>query len=440
LLWPSELNSMDVTVQRLKAYWKKYRPEILIFLAVFGVRFLYASAALFWFGSDSFVSFSDADTFVREAHNILEHGVMSQASAPPYLPDPLRTPLYLWFLALLLGSGFSLFGIVIIQNLLVGIIGVMVYRLGQILFVNARVGSVAGLLFALEPSSVYWNNLLMSDNLFAVLFILSVYLFFTRRWYWFSALFAFATLTRPIGLYLFPLFLLGTFLFSLSFKRIIIMSLVFFVIISPWMMRNKVLFGNFELSTAGWLNLYLFTVKEFSLRHNLPLPMPSIPVDYYPWDEKKVLYNYEFTAAHFFKERTLEVLRKYPVAYPVFHIVSGIRGIRNHDYQYLVDYVVAPLWTRFDRRLGMVFVLFGYGFWWLIYGGAFTLLFSKNYRRTVLFLLVLIVFNSLLVGYNGLISGGGRYTMPFLPLWFLLGAFGWSQVYQFFSKPYHKEV
>lgn len=426
---------------------KKYRPEILVFFAVFGVRLLYASVALFWFGSDSFVSFSDADTFVREAYNIIHHGVMSQASAPPYLPDPLRTPLYLWFLALLLTSGFSLFGIVVVQNLLAGIIGVTVYRLGLILFADARVGVVAGLLFALEPSSVYWSNLLMSDNLFAVLFILSVYCFFTRRWYWFSTLFAFATLTRPIGLYLFPLFLLGTFLFSLPYfplrpvlKRIMIMSLIFFAVISPWMMRNKVLFGNFELSTAGWLNLYLFTVKEFSLRHNLPLPMPSIPADYYPWDEGKVLYNYEFTAADFFKERTLGVLREYPVAYPVFHVVSGIRGINNHDYPYLVHYVITPLWTRFDRSLGAVFILFGYGFWWLIYGGAFTLLFSRKYRRTVLFLLALIVFNALLVGYNGLISGGGRYTMPFLPLWFLLGVFGWSHVYQLFSRSYHKEV
>ncbi|TSC57527.1 MAG: hypothetical protein Greene041679_314, partial [Parcubacteria group bacterium Greene0416_79] len=75
--------------------------------------------------------------------------------------------------------------------------------------------------------------------------------------------------------------------------------------------------------------------------------------------------------------------------------------------------------------------------WVLVYLGAIAGLAEKRHRSTVLFLLTLIVFHAVLIGYNGLISSGGRYNMPFLPLWFLLGSYGWIRIGQFFSRPYN---
>src|SRR3989344_1188889 len=118
----------------IRNFWSRYKIELLLFLAVFGVRFLYSLVVLFGFGEHGFVSFSDADMFVRQAERFLQDGVFSRFAIPPFSPDPLRTPTYLWFLATLLGSGFSFFGVVTVQNILSGFAGVLIYRIGKKLF------------------------------------------------------------------------------------------------------------------------------------------------------------------------------------------------------------------------------------------------------------------------------------------------------------------
>ena len=97
-----------------------------------------------------------------------------------------------------------------------GFISVLIYRIGQILNFPYSVSVWAAVLAALEPASVYWNNLLMSDYLFAFLFIWSVYEFFMARYYSFALLLGLATLTRPTSLYFFPLFLLVMLLKKIS--------------------------------------------------------------------------------------------------------------------------------------------------------------------------------------------------------------------------------
>lgn len=39
-------------------------------------------------------------------------------------------------------------------------------------------------------------------------------------------------------------------------------------------------------------------------------------------------------------------------------------------------------------------------------------------------LLTLVLYTAVLIGYNGLISGGGRYSMPFVLILFLLASYG----------------
>lgn len=417
-------------------FFKNYRTELIIFSAIFLIRVAYALLLQIGFGSDVFISYLDAKVFLREARNILDHGVMSQFPDPPFLPDPLRTPLYLWFLAFLLWLRVPLFGIVVFQNALSGLMGVMSYRLGKLFFSNWA-GIMAAGFFALEPISIYWNNLLMSDNLFSFLLVLAIYFFMTRKLYWASAALALATLTRPVGLYLFLVFLLTAFMrqqlehvgwMSIG-KKLAIMAVIFTAIIFPWMLRNKVLFNTWELSSAGWLNLYIFTVKEFAVQKGIEMPMPVVPEDYHPNPYRWVFYNYEFSSMNFFKKHTIDLVSKYPLDYLWFHFISGLRGLNNHDYYYLVDYVVIPKVFGFSRTLGYVLAGAGQAFWWLMYGGmALGLVFERN-RFWSLFLIGLLVFNALLIGYNGLFSSGSRYLMPFTPLVLLAGIYGLTSSY-----------
>lgn len=443
---------MNSILRTVREFLETNRAEVLIFLAVFGVRFLYSLVVLFGFGQDAFVSYLDAEVFVREANNLLEHGVMSQFVEPPYLPDPLRTPLYIWFLALFLKLGFSLFGIAIVQNLLIAFSGILLYRIGLAVFKEPAPGFLAAGLFALEPSSVYWSVLLMSDVLFAFLMVAAVYCFTRARWYAAAAIFGFATLARPVGLYLFPLLLLMTVVnyFHASaagfrerlaktgiaplFKRLALMTIIFSCIVAPWMVRNTILFNHFELSTAGWLNLYIFTVKEFATGKGLELPMPSVPDGYYRGAYREVFYNYEFEAADFFKGQTQRILQQFPLAYPIFHAMSGIRGLGNHDYRYLWDHVIVPTLPTFPVWLGEIAVRIGEGVWWVVYVGVAVGFLFAGRRHWQVFLLFLVLGNALLTGYNGVISSGGRYQIPFLPFTILLGSFGILMVFRSLRK------
>lgn len=434
-------------------FWSRYKIELLLFLAVFGVRFLYSLVVLYGFGQHGFVSFSDADMFVRQAERFLHDGMFSRFTIPPFSPDPLRTPVYLWFLAALLGSGFSFFGVVTVQNILAGCAGVCIYRIGKRLFPTPLPGIIATLLFAVEPSSVYWNNLLMSDSLYASLFLFSVYLMVERRWYWFSVFFAVTTLTRPVGLYLFPMILVFSIAEQFFFvrgsfqermrtvawrpllKQVAIMCLIFFSIVFPWMLRNKILFNHYELSTAGWLNLRLFTVEEFSRRHGIDIALPMPPPEYHPGEpDREPFYRYEFIVADYFKENVLTLFKEYPITFPVFHIVSGLRGIHNHDYGYMFNYVVKAEFKQTPEFLGSLFIVVGRIFWLLLTLGTLFALTRKNIGGFPWLCIGLILFNALLIGYNALISGGGRYNVPQIPFWFLLGSYGWICGYRFLRE------
>jgi 4-amino-4-deoxy-L-arabinose transferase-like glycosyltransferase len=419
-----------------KRFWRQYKTEILLFGLYFGIRFLYSLFLSIKFGEHSFISYLDATVFLREAKNLIDHGVMSQFSDPPFLPDPLRTPLYLWFLAGLLWLGFSLFGVVTFQNILAGLAGILIYKIGKTLFPNSGIGILAAVIFAFEPAFIYWSNLLMSDNLFFVLLILAIYLLMRERYYWLSIVLALATLTRPVGLYFFSFFLIAaagwfnSINWRLALKRILIMIFIFFILIFPWMLRNKILFNSWELSTAGWLNLYLFTVKEFAAQRNIEMPMPAVPDDYHPAPYKWVMYNYEFSSAKFFKEKTLELVAKFPLEYFQFHIFSGLRGLANHDYDYIWKYVLQAERPQFSDRLGRALVNIGQIFWLIMYAGTALGLFFKPARVQRLFLIGLLLINAVLIGYNGVISSGGRYNLLFMPFILLMGIYGLFESYK----------
>lgn len=424
----------------MREFVKKYRYEILVFFIVFLPRLAYSIFVYAHSGSHGFISYLDAEVFVREAENILEHGVMSQFPVPPFLPDPLRTPLYLWFLAGFLWLHAPLFAIVSVQNLLAAASGVLIYRIAKTQFAAPRVGIIAAALFAVEPMTIYWNNLLMSDGLFAFLFLATVHVSLHRRWFWGAALLGLATLARPVGLYFLPLFLLWAVfchfpLSSLNVRpllaKLFLMLAIFAALIFPWMLRNKIIFDRFELATAGWLNLYLFTMTEFAASKGETLPMPVVPEAYHPDAAAgRVLYNYEFASADFYKEHSKKLVSRYPVDYLLFHLGSGVRSMNNHDYYYLVDYVLTPEVPSAPLSAARALARFGQLAWLALYFFAAVGVFRGVNAPVKIFLLALFIFNNLLIGYNGVITSGGRYNLAFVPLLLLLGTYGFIESYR----------
>ncbi len=412
----------------MKDWYQRHRILVWLFLFGFGIRFVYALAIQITVGSQGFTAYSDAAVYLREAHNLLEHHILSQNTTPPFLPDALRTPLYPLFLALGLILKLPLLGIIILQNIMAGFMNVMMYRLGIILFKKKWVGIVAAVLMSIEPMSVYWNNLTMSDYLFSFLFLWSVLTLFQSRPYRMSFLLGLATLVRPIGLY----FFLPSVLILLFQKRqqwrekhtwlqIVGCIGIVFLCIVPWMIRNATVFGTASLSSAGWFNLHEVTLRSFAEQHGIPFSSA-------PYTSAADPNGYHFANVPFYQEDMKKTVQTMPWTYAQFHISTAWQGLFDHDYDYLAHDVIRvklpALATMADRL-----VVVGNVWWLLIYGMSVIGIFAARRDITPYFFLLCIGMNLVLVGALS-VQSGSRFNLPVMPFFFLLAGYGIVKAYE----------
>ncbi len=341
------------------------------------------------------------------------------------MPDAYRTPVYTFFVALFLWLKSPLFCIIVVQNILAGAMSVLIYRIGIVVFSSRKIGLFAAILMSIEPMSIYWNNLLMSDYLFAFLFIFACHEFFFRRYYSFGVLLGLATLTRPISLYFFPLFLLWAVFYKISWRKLAVTALLFFIVLFPWMLRNKIVFNTWQLSSASWYNLYGVIAQTFADKEGFVLLRPTLPPDY-PNPE---LFQYDFANVPFYKQHFFEIVKERPLAYAQFHSAIALKSLFVNSYNYLADYVLKPKFpTLFYGTSGILIslaVTAGGAMWIVIYVLMLLSFFDKQSRIWLILFLVIIVLNALMLGSLGVFGACvSRYTMPLAPFMFLFAGAG----------------
>ncbi len=408
-----------------------YKTELLLFALGFGVRFLYAVFAQWKFGSGGFLAYSDAFSFyLRGAENLLAHHTFSLSTHAPFLPDAYRPPLYTLLVAAFLYLKLPLFCIIFLQNVLGGLMSVLIYKIGEVLSFPRRIGLFAAVLIGLEPMSVYWNNLLMSDTLYTFLFLLALYLFAHKRLLWFAFVFGLATLTRTVGVYFFPLFLV-LFLWqerhAIPWKKLLLAALIFAAVLFPWMLRNRLIFGTWQLSSASWYNLYPNVMGQFAEREGFSLPLPP-PLPAYTGDDAG-LALYDFADVPFYKEHFAELFSAHPAAYLRFHASLVAASLLKNPYRYLSDYVVRPklpfLYNGTGETAIALLIFFGGLFWYAAYllaflGGALL----RAHRPWFLLLLSVMLVTLATLGALGLGADMSRYMLPLSPFILMFAALG----------------
>ncbi|MEK7515999.1 MAG: glycosyltransferase family 39 protein, partial [Patescibacteria group bacterium] len=123
----------------------------------------------------------------------------------------------------------------------------------------------AGVL-AIEPTVAYWNNQLTTESVFTVSVLAATYCFLAflqgspRRFVFYAGFFlGFALLIRPITEYLGIIFLAALFILGVQkripWKRLVFGAAIFaagyFITVTPWMIRNQLLFGTTSVSTMN---------------------------------------------------------------------------------------------------------------------------------------------------------------------------------------------
>jgi hypothetical protein len=197
--------------------------------------------------------YPDSFTYLAPAKMLLAgHGFASR----PGLPETLRTPGYPLLLA---AFGTRVLPMIVLQHLLNVALAVTIY-----LFAVRRLGSrfiavAAALLFALDPPTIHYANKLLTETMFTVvLFIVFVMGGrHARAPVLHGLLTGFLVLIRPVAILYFVVMAI---LFAI--RRVPRRTIALFVAAAlalplGWALRNRVVSGNFTVSTIGANNLLL---------------------------------------------------------------------------------------------------------------------------------------------------------------------------------------
>ncbi len=417
---------------------------------------------------------SDQGDFALITKNIADHGVFSFSKTPPLTFDEFRTPLFPLFTSLFywLTGNFLLFSF--LNIILSALIGIIAYEICLLLFAGRRLAFLSGLIFVFLPYTAYLSTVVMADTLFAFLFVAAM--FFAIRFLkdqsrssdliWLGVFLGLATLTRPISQYfifaiVFSLLLLPL---KINWKNKLIWSLTvvcaFALVISPWLIRNYIAFGEARLSSLAGYHMFVSWVAPYRayFKDHIPRSEEHGKVALYI-KEKYGKYGSEamydpVISAELGEESKREILNNLGTYVP-FHLASSAIYYMNNDViltlsevfnvrpgngVYLVEKIVNLDWRGFLNsmsELGFVYTIVYFLSYFLIFAKNLLAVYGlKKYLRVspvlTLFVLMILVYFPILVGPEG----HARFRIPVEPFLIIFALAGFSALMKFLEDKY----
>lgn len=222
----------------------------------------------------SFYLDDDSAGYIQLAENMREGRGFSWEAEEPYTPNSFRTPGYPFFLLLHRLIGGSYRYALITQIILAVATAYLIFLLardgGQV-----RWGGLAAAVFLFMPFSAMVSLRYLTQPLFTFGLVVTVWIWLKflktdqNRYLWFAApLLPLLALIRPIAFYIYIPFLIGYLWYNFRFKQsvnwirfiwvAVLTVAVFFLVLSPWLIRNWFLFGHFNLASIVAYQSYFY--------------------------------------------------------------------------------------------------------------------------------------------------------------------------------------
>ena len=263
-------------------------PEIALLPTAHKVRSRTSMPVLFGLVFVTRAAYALLYVHVKGAQNLFESDILDYFSLATSLlhgsflyngvPNLGRTPGYPLLLAPAVWSGHVvLFGI--LENIALAVVTAWVLaRIAEYLFPGTAAASWAVLLYCFEPISFHYSTLLLSETLFAALFLVFVWLIIrfllepSRTLALPALALSAATYTRPVTLYfiiwLVPFFLL--FPRRLAVRQRLIKTAafvaVFAISVTPWIVRNAAVADYHGFASVGEIGLYFYSAASIQAK------------------------------------------------------------------------------------------------------------------------------------------------------------------------------
>jgi 4-amino-4-deoxy-L-arabinose transferase-like glycosyltransferase len=458
------------------------RKEILLFLFAFCVRLGIFVFLLWWFllaghlpetGWSYPTLGGDSADYAILTHNLFHNGTFSSSVAPPLIPESFRLPGYSFFLYPFQFLPHPLLWGMLAQIALGSLTVVLLYRLGRT-FLSEKAGWWGALLLCVEPTTVLYSTLVMSDTLFVFSMVLGIYVLFTRPLSLRNALvtgvlagllFGYAVLVRTIAQYL-AVCLVAAYavVFHKELKPLswtLLKIAAFFVgialVMAPWALRNHAQFGTYTISSTPYINFTQYNLVYFyAYQHGTTPPEVQhlfsgrIP---YPTDS---FWFRSLINESIFRDMMREGLHGNIMPYAAFHLTKTLPFFLNdslRDINRMTGILPPPqktinftdLLLRKDfGGIARYFITPQSDLWLLLAGATFWVSVSALWlfgvlhaaitRNKTFFFLVLV---SGVILYFAVLSSPviqPRYRMPAAPFMLLAAAYGALSLRDMLSK------
>jgi len=430
----------------------RLRRALLVVVLLSALSKLMLGVLVFSYNPDAIFESSDSHEYHQLALNIIQHGSFSRSVSPPLEPETIRTPAY----PLLLAGLYHVVGVrphaVIPVHIALSVVTLFAgFRMASLLF-GPRAGLLAAIFLALDPVSMYYSQVMLTETLFGTaltLCLLGMVQAFRdsslRYPFWAGICLAVATYTRPTGYYLgllLPMVLFPMVQRSRGWRRAlasaVLMGAVFAVLIGGWQLRNYLATGSTAFSQAK--NQYLLIAKAAAIvaaRDGVSLQEAQQRLA----DEHAVSLPPEFprTSQTFLLESQGRFAQSVIAAHPVLLVRTTVRGMAANllgpsnlahllgsDNVALREAFLQQDFARFSPSQWMAalsswtvgFLLLGF-----LYGGVAVLFARRKFGDGDILLLVLTAV------YVILLSSGpeaySRFRMPIMPILCVLASGGY---------------
>lgn len=463
---------------------------IIIFVFALIFRLLYFTFETPWDESILYKKIIKMGTDQRGYHqlavNLLEYNQLTFKEGTP--PTALRTPAYPVFIA----SIYFIFGnqpwIVIFFQIFLDSLSAVIIFLTYKRLVGVKVGFVSGLIYAIDPHLILHSNSYYSETMF--LFSLSLFLYFISSFFInansklrnliFSAIFlGFSALIKPASAFL-P-YLITLYIFYIYKNRLtdglkysILFLFAYLIVISPWLIRNTIIYGKPFLSNSGEYNLLAINITPMEIpKRNLPqhiiehqlraeadslmlkegkLPMfNKKPSDY--WEELTLQVDYNKT--EFWKRIALNYIKNDPLSFFQYYFIGITHSLFNlgsKEFAYYLNFTEKPstinikteqnffrLIKKFFIEKSLIEILLGIFialYFLVIYSsGIIGIIKIKSFKnKKVLILLLIISFYFLIVAGAG---GLARFKLPAIPFYIVFVGIGISYLFEHWKYLLH---
>ncbi|OGG72623.1 hypothetical protein A3A38_00070 [Candidatus Kaiserbacteria bacterium RIFCSPLOWO2_01_FULL_53_17] len=309
--------------------------SLIAHTAVFGTLLFHYGPQGFFLSQGGVLDGNDGQHYVILAKNIVEGNGYSRFVDAPFEPDALRTPLLpSYFVPFFFVGGLQLLWCAMLfLNIVLAFAPLVLYKLAR-LFLSHGYAVGAALVLILNPLFLYRSQLAEPDALFVFLLILAAYfagLFWknaTPRYFFISSfILGLSILLKPTGLYVAVIMFACHAAYIVFYRRgewrtrflhLIFGAAIILAILSPWLIRNNVVFGGWGISSVGGFNLYEFYTV------NQKMPNEQVPEEIMVSSREPSRY---LPNQAYFTSVAIDRIREAPLSYAKEQIVGSVRNL-----------------------------------------------------------------------------------------------------------------